>query len=304
VRAFKGNRNLRRALRKNQMRFTGTTSWNWTSILLCAVVLLSGAVLPGQETHAQREAARPAAESLADGRQFFETRCAGCHGIDGRGGERAPDIATDVKVQQHSDLQLTEIINNGIPAAGMPAFPVLDDATGKSLIAYLRLLQGKTGAAKLPGDPAQGKALFFDRGKCSDCHMVNGAGGFLGSDLSGYSRTRSLDEIRQAIVKPDNTRRSDVVTVVTTRDKQTYSGVIRNEDNFSLQLQTPDGAFHLFLKSDLASFSRQPSSLMPADYGSALSQKEMNDLISFLISVRGQPDPAAKNTFVEDEENE
>jgi cytochrome c oxidase cbb3-type subunit 3 len=266
--------------------------------------LLSGALLKGQESHSHQEASRPAAESLADGRQFFETRCAGCHGMDGRGGERAPDIATDVKVQRRSDVHLTEIIHNGIPAAGMPAFPVLDGATTKSLIAYLRFLQGKTGAAKLPGDPAEGKALFFGKAKCSECHMVNGAGGFLGSDLSGYSRTRSADEIRQAIVKPDNTRRSDVVTVAVTRDQRTYSGVMRNEDNFSLQLQTPDGGFHLFLKSELASFTRQSDSLMPPDYGSALSQKEIDDLISFLISVGGKPDPTAKKAFVEDEENE
>jgi hypothetical protein len=35
-----------------------------------------------------------------------------------------------------------------------------------------------------------------------------------------------------------------------------YSGRVRNEDNFSLQLQTLDGAFHLFMKSELRSFER------------------------------------------------
>jgi hypothetical protein len=58
------------------------------------------------------------------------------------------------------------------------------------------------------------------------------------------------------------------------------------------------------LKSELASFTRQSDSLMPADYGSALSQKEIDDLISFLISVGGKPDPTANKAFVEDEENE
>ena len=38
---------------------------------------------------------------------------------------------------------------------------------------------------------------------------------------------------------------------VTTADGQTLTGVVRNEDNFSLQLQTTDGTLHLFAKSEL-----------------------------------------------------
>src|SRR5207237_2155135 len=72
-------------------------------------------------------------QALAEGRQAFDTRCAGCHGLDGRGGERAPDIATRSAVQGRSDANLTRIIRNGIPRAGMPGFGSLDDGTAKSL---------------------------------------------------------------------------------------------------------------------------------------------------------------------------
>jgi hypothetical protein len=44
--------------------------------------------------------------------------------------------------------------------------------------------------------------------------------------------------------------------IISTQDGQKYSGRVRNEDNFSLQLQTLDGAFHLFMKSELRSFER------------------------------------------------
>src|SRR5256885_3042962 len=88
-------------------------------------------------------------QALAEGRQAFDTRCAGCHGLDGRGGERAPDIATRSAVQQKSDANLTRIIRNGIPGAGMPGFGSLDDGTAKSAVAYLRRFQGKSEAARL-----------------------------------------------------------------------------------------------------------------------------------------------------------
>jgi putative heme-binding domain-containing protein len=72
--------------------------------------------------------------------------------------------------------------------------------------------------------------------------------------------------------------------MVTTRDGQKFSGVLRNEDNFSLQLQALDGGFHLFLKAELENLTHQPNSLMPSDYASTLSPEELNDLVSFMIS--------------------
>jgi cytochrome c oxidase cbb3-type subunit III len=243
----------------------------------------------------QREPSRSAATShqvdqgIADGRQVFESRCAGCHGLDGRGGERAPDIATSQKVQRRSDAEITQIIENGIPAAGMPAFPMMDSSRVRSLIEYLHLLQGKTGPAALPGDPQNGKALFSGKAKCSECHTILREGGFIAADLSRFGRTHSLDEIREAITNPNrdkNSRRPYVLVI--TRDHRKHSGVVRNEDNFSVQLQTLDGAFHLFLKADLESLTRQPVSLMPSNYGTTLSPAELNDLISFLMTAANE----------------
>jgi len=227
--------------------------------------------------------------SIADGRQVFENRCAACHGIDGRGGERAPDIATSAKTQRRSDAEIAQIINSGIPSGGMPAFSTLDASTSRALVRYLRSLEGKTGSAALPGNPQNGKAIFFGRARCSECHLAAGAGGFIASDLSFYGRTRPAEEIRDAIVKPGQSPNDSrgPVTIVT-RAGQTLTGVLRNEDNFSLQLQSLDGAFHLLMKSEVASVSRDRNSLMPADYGSTLSAGDLNDLVSFLMSVAQQ----------------
>jgi hypothetical protein len=59
-----------------------------------------------------------------------------------------------------------------------------------------------------------------------------------------------------------------------------------------VQLQTPDGALHLFAKTELQSIEYQPRSLMPDDYASRLSRKELDDLVSYLVSIaRGKSKP-------------
>jgi putative heme-binding domain-containing protein len=168
------------------------------------------------------------------------------------------------------------------------------------------MLQGKSDGAQLAGNAGKGRALFFGKGRCAECHMVEGAGGFLGSDLSVFAVTRSLPEIREAITNPNARERRGGKAVVTTRDGKQYSGVVRNEDNFSLQLQDLDGAFHLFSKTELTQVTRQSESLMPSDYGSTLSASELDDLIAFLASAanRGKNAAASKKKSNSDEEEE
>jgi cytochrome c oxidase cbb3-type subunit III len=126
------------------------------------------------------------------GKQTFSSTCANCHGLDGRGGERAPNIAERPKVQQLSDAQLFKIIENGIPGTGMPAFHSLDSANIKAVVAYLRTLQGTGQPVKLPGDPERGETIFLGKAGCSGCHMVAGIGGFIASDLSAYARAHTV----------------------------------------------------------------------------------------------------------------
>ena len=88
-----------------------------------------------------------------------------------------------------------------------------------------------------------------------------GEGGFIASDLSSYASTPSADDIRNAITDPNRNldpRKRPVA--VTTADGRSLTGVVRNEDNFSLQLQTTDGTLHLFAKTELQSIEYQPRS--------------------------------------------
>jgi len=89
------------------------------------------------------QSAAPAPPSDA-GRQVFASRCASCHGTDANGGELGPAITT--RVPSRTDQDLAALFKQGLPAAGMPAFPNLTDSDARELIGYLRTLRPREGS--------------------------------------------------------------------------------------------------------------------------------------------------------------
>jgi hypothetical protein len=71
----------------------------------------------------------------------------------------------------------------------------------------------------------------------------------------------------------------------TTKDGQQISGLVRNEDNFSVQLQALDGMFHLLEKSNLSELTFDSAPMMPIDYDSRLSKSELDQLVGYLLSL-------------------
>lgn len=234
-----------------------------------------------QQSADQAQAARQ------KGAVLFSQNCAACHGSDGRGGERAPSIATRHDIVSLSDADLRLRIDKGVLSAGMPAFGFLGQESVDNLVAYLRQLQGRSAGATaaLPGNPATGETLFFHKGNCASCHMMQGHGGFMAEDLSGYGEGRSPDSIRSAITNPDGLPGTPgQATTITTAAGQSFTGLVRAEDNFSVTLQTEDGAFHSLSRATIAKLEPSGHSLMPGDYGTRLSAKELDDLVSYLMT--------------------
>jgi putative heme-binding domain-containing protein len=222
------------------------------------------------------------AHAQSPGAPTFAANCAGCHGADGRGGEHAPNIATAPEVQHLLDRDLAGIIRYGISGAGMPAFPSFTPDQVEGVVKYLRVLQGRGDMAQLPGDPKHGEVLFFGKAQCSECHLVSGRGGFIGGELTYYGADAKPDQIRAVIRDPEkNLPAEKKATTVVTRSGEKITGMLKINDNFSLSLQTPDGAFHFLPKSELTSVDLGSRSLMPAATG--LSDKEVDDLVSYLI---------------------
>ena len=228
----------------------------------------------------------------AEGRSTFNSFCAACHGLDGSGSDKAISISGSDRVRHLSDAQLSSIISNGVPETGMPAFRNLNESQVRAVVGYLRSLQGKAEGRVLPGDPKRGKEIFFGKGDCSACHTISGQGGYLGPDLTEHGATSSADAIRAEIVRTPRVPPMGYRTAALTTDRgERLEGLVRNEDNFSVQMQTKDGRFHFFKKTDLRSFERLDGSLMPADYRNRLSDGELNDVASYLMTTPA-PDAA------------
>jgi cytochrome c oxidase cbb3-type subunit 3 len=267
-------------------------------LLAAGLLVFLAPALAHPQQHAQNSPAHSAQRQNA--RQIFATTCAACHGLDGMGGERAPNIITNPQVQRLSASEMFSVISGGVPGTGMPAFQRLGKPAITSLVVYVKSLQGKNQTARLPGDPKSGEALFFGNAQCSTCHMASGRGGFIAPELTAYGQTHGAEQIKSAIVNP--AARNSVKPIVTaaTTNGELYHGIIRNEDNFSLQLQSEDGAFHFLSKADLKSIERGQDSIMPSDYSSRLSAAQLNDIVSYLLSLRSSS--AAPLARREDEE--
>jgi len=239
----------------------------------------------------------------AAGKSTFNSLCASCHGLDGSGSDKAVNISGSDRVRHLSDAELSSIISNGIPETGMPAFRNLNESQVRAVVGYLRSLQGRANGGVLPGDPKRGKEIFFGKGNCSACHTISGQGGFLGPDLTEHGATSSADAIRAEIVRTPRVPPIGYRTAALTTDSgERLEGLVRNEDNFSVQLQTKDGGFHFFKKTQLRRFERLDSSLMPADYRDRLSDGELNDLASYLMTTPSPNSAAPPRKKVDDDE--
>jgi cytochrome c oxidase cbb3-type subunit III len=256
--------------------------------------MIAGAVLLGLIVfsllaHSQRrpgaDQSSSATNSNSEPRQVFAANCGSCHGLDGSGTQRAPNIKAGSRVEQLSPAELLRIISDGIPGTGMPSFRSLGDAKLKALVDYVNNLQGSASTAPIPGNSERGKKIFFASGGCSSCHMINGAGGFIAPDLTDYGNTHTPELIKAAITKAESRDAPQHFATAVTSDGHEYRGMVRNEDNFSLQLQSMDGKFYFLSKAELQRVDRIPGSIMPSDYGSKLSAQQIDDLINYLVSV-------------------
>jgi cytochrome c oxidase cbb3-type subunit III len=167
------------------------------------------------------------------------------------------------------------------------------------VISYIRSVEVKA-SAQPEGNAAHGRELFFGRGACSNCHMIDGKGGRLGPDLSGVGSARSTDALVESVRNPSKRLAGGVqeatkefpqeyeTVKVETQDGQKFTGVILNEDNFSLQMMDTDEKLHLFEKDKLKSMEKSRESLMPAYDQKMLSERDLQDVVAYLIAVAGE----------------
>ena len=232
----------------------------------------------------------------------FRINCAFCHGLGARGGGRGPDLTRAHKRHGDSDADLFNTINNGVPGTAMPPNGTTGQGVGMTneeiwqVITYLRSVQVRAPVEPL-GDAAHGKELFYGDANCSGCHMVQGKGGRLGPNLTAVGGIRTPEYIVDSVRHPSRRiaqglleatkefpQEYETVTVITSDGKE-IKGVAMNEDSFSVQLMDASENVYMFEKDKLRSFTKTRTSLMPTYDTSLLSDKDLQDIAAYLISV-------------------
>jgi alcohol dehydrogenase (cytochrome c) len=225
------------------------------------------------------------------GERVFNSACVACHG-GGAAGDRGPPLNTGRFEHGGEDYELFSTIRDGIPGTQMPSFKALPARNIWLVVSYLRSLSGAVAptsqtavAATEPTESSlRGATLFFGKGGCSGCHEINGRGSALAADLSAAGLGR-LESIREAVLHRRPTRRTDVhgryVEAVLANNSK-ISGLVRNEDSFTIHLMQMDGRLRMLDRSSLRSLKTLPTTLAPADVEQRLSAPEIDDLAAFL----------------------
>ncbi len=244
-------------------------------------------------------------EATKLGESQFRANCAFCHGLGARGGGRGPDLSRAQKRHGNSDANLFRTINEGVPGTAMPPNGATQQGVGMTeeeiwqVISYIRSVQVKA-PAQPAGNAAHGKELFYGSAACSTCHMIQGKGGRLGPDLSTTGSARSTGYLVESVRSPSRrlaqgiseamkefSQEYETVTAVTA-DGTKFLGVVLNEDHFTLQMIDTREQMHLFEKDKLRSLEKSRESLMPAYDQKMLNDKDMQDVIAYLLAVGAQ----------------
>lgn len=226
-------------------------------------------------------------QAAETGRWNFRIICSPCHGIHADGG-RGPDLTLGTYSAGDTDADLFRVIARGVPGSEMAGYSgrVEDEGIWR-LVSYIRSV-AKHDTSAPSGNAAAGEKIFWSKGNCGACHRVAARGVGIGPDLTRVGRQRSTAYLRASVLTPDADITSGFNTVtVVTRDGKKIQGVEKSYDTFSAQLIDLSGKYYSFLREDVTSMTREPKSLMPS-YSKQLSENEMNDLLAYLSSLRGQ----------------
>jgi putative heme-binding domain-containing protein len=225
-------------------------------------------------------------DAIRNGGAMFRTRCAGCHGPDARG-DRGPDL-TGLWASGASDDKIFQTVRQGIPGSEMPAADPsrVPDRDIWQVLAYVQTLAASAPPQASTGTPENGERIF--QKTCRTCHMVNASGGELGPDLSRIGSGRPRAALTKKIRTPsENIRPGYEPVTLVLRDGQRIRGVKKNEDEFSIQVMDARQRIQGYVKANLTEVVAEKQSVMPAYGSTQLSDSDLDDLLSYLNTLRG-----------------
>jgi cytochrome c oxidase cbb3-type subunit III len=170
--------------------------YSYLAALVSLIVLSGCSSPPGQPA---KNSEIPAPKELTDARILYAENCAGCHGLEGRGGA-AIALADPVYLAIADDASIRRVVANGVQGTSMPAFAQsaggmltnkqIDVITTEMRSRWSRpgILNGANPlayAANSAGSAQHGEVAYGTY--CASCHGTQGQGGPKGSAITNDS---------------------------------------------------------------------------------------------------------------------
>ncbi|MDB4749847.1 c-type cytochrome [Rubripirellula sp.] len=129
-------------------------------------------------------------------------------------------------------------------------------------------------------DAMRGRAVFAKT--CASCHLMYGAGGKIGPDLTGSNRA-NLDYILLNSVDPSyDVPEGYKMVLIQTIDGRLLNGVIAEEDARRVVLKTVEQPQVVIAKEDIEARKTSSKSMMPDGQLEQMKTQELLDLIKYL----------------------
>jgi putative heme-binding domain-containing protein len=227
------------------------------------------------------------ADDLTRGEKLFKAQCSRCHGTKGEGGLGA--VLAQPRLRHGTDDEsLFTTIRKGVKDTEMPPADTMTSREIWQIAGYVRSL-GHIPDQTVRGDAKHGEVLYRSKGTCNKCHVVAGEGGSLGPELSEIGARRGADQLRKTLLDPESTLPEGFLQLgLTTKDGHQITGIRINEDTFTIQVRDLSGRPYSFIKADLNELQRQTGRTPMPGFRQTLSTEELDDLVAYLVSLRGQ----------------
>lgn len=132
------------------------------------------------------------------------------------------------------------------------------------------------------GDLVEGRVLFLSN--CGLCHQLNGEGGILGPELTGYDRSNPEYLLLHTVDPNADIREGYEVQRIVTVDGRTLEGRIKTQSGGTMTFEPPLGGKATTLSKDrIKEMEVQQTSFMPERLLETLTDQEIRDLFSYLM---------------------
>ena len=143
---------------------------------------------------------------------------------------------------------------------------------------------------RLKGNASRGALLLSVQGKmgvCLGCHSVAGAGRDFGPDLTHVGSRLKRELILESVLLPSKVIAPGYAAVtVALKDGSSQLGFVVKEDSTGVTLKLATGQSVTLVRSDIASQTKLPISLMPEGLMQSATAQEAADLVSYLEGLK------------------